>query len=168
MSADILLQIRTLLTDLGIRFREVHHEPTTTSEASARARGEALDIGGKAIFLKTDGVFRLFVLSASRRVDSAAIRQQLHVKKIRFASRDELFKLTGLVPGAVPPFGLPILPLEVFVDPSILTNDTIAFNAGSLEVSIVLKTQDYQRAAAPTIFAFAEASKELSAPLTEV
>ena len=29
-------------------FREVHHEPTRTSEESARARGEELRVGGKA------------------------------------------------------------------------------------------------------------------------
>jgi Ala-tRNA(Pro) deacylase len=160
MSNDILLRIRTLLTDLGIPFREVHHEPTTTSEASARARGEALEIGGKAILLKTDDVFRLFVLSAARRIDSAAIRRQLQAKKVRFASGDELFRLTGLVPGSVPPFGLPILPFELFVDPSILENEKVAFNAGSLEVSIIMQARDYQRAAAPTMMAFGEISTE--------
>ena len=118
-----------------------------------------MEIGGKAILLKTDDVFRLFVLSASRRVDSAAIRRQLQAKKTRFASREELFGLTGLVPGSVPPFGSPILPFELFVDPSILANEKIAFNAGSLEVSIVMALPDYLRAAAPKILAFSEAAE---------
>lgn len=156
MFQDVNLRIRTHLKGLGTPFREVHHAPTKTSKASANARGESLEIGGKAILLKTDEVFRLFVLSASRRIDSAAIRRQLKVKKIRFASQDELFNLTGLLPGAVPPFGPPILPFELFVDPSILTNERIAFNAGTLEVSFVLTVADYIRAAAPKVLAFAE------------
>jgi Ala-tRNA(Pro) deacylase len=157
MTGNVLDRIRRHLEELGISFREVHHEPTTTSEASARARGERLEIGGKAILLKTDDVFRLFVLSASLRLDSVAVRRHLQVKKVRFASREELAESTGLVPGAVPPFGSPILPFELFVDPSILANDKIAFNAGSLEDSIVMKVEDYLRAAGPKVVSFAEA-----------
>jgi hypothetical protein len=37
MSTPILQTIRDLLTDEGVAFREVHHEPTYTSEESARA-----------------------------------------------------------------------------------------------------------------------------------
>ena len=41
----VLDSIRAMLSDRGTAFREVHHEPTTTSEESARARGEPLRIG---------------------------------------------------------------------------------------------------------------------------
>jgi len=58
------------------------------------------------------------------------------VKKIRFASTEELLQLTGLVPGSIPPFGYPLLPFELFVDASILANEKIAFNAGSLLIEI--------------------------------
>jgi len=51
---------------------------------------------------------------------------------LRFASREELLELTGLVPGSVPPFGRPILPFPLYVDTGIAANDRIAFNAGSL------------------------------------
>ena len=162
MADDTPLRIRTYLEGLGIPFRETHHEPTTTSEASARARGDRLEIGGKAILLKIDNDFRLFVLSAARRVDSTAIRRQFQARKTRFASPEELFGLTGLVPGSVPPFGPPILPFELFVDPSILANEEIAFNAGSLEVSMTLALPDYLRAAAPKILAFSEALDEVT------
>ena len=97
--------IRQHLRGLAIDFREVHHAPTFTSEESAKARGEDLRIGGKALLMKTGDVFRLFVLSASLRADSAAIRDKFGVKKTRFATPEELLALTGLVPGSVPPFG---------------------------------------------------------------
>lgn len=164
MTDDTPLRIGSYLEGLGISFRRIHHEPTTTSEASARARGESLKVGGKAILLKTDDIFRLFVLSASLRLDSAAIRRQLQAKKTRFATREELFDLTGLVPGSVPPFGPPILPFELFVDPSILANEKISFNAGSLEVSFVMAVPDYLRAAAPKVLAFSGALDESAEP----
>lgn len=155
MSSYVTLKIFTYFERLGIPYRQVHHEPATTSEASARARGESLEIGGKAILLKTDEAFRLFVLSASRRINSGAIRRQLQVKKVRFASSDELFELTGLVPGSLPPFGVPILPFELFVDPSIVVNEEIAFNAGSLDTSIIMSIRSYISAANPKFLTFA-------------
>jgi prolyl-tRNA editing enzyme YbaK/EbsC (Cys-tRNA(Pro) deacylase) len=150
----ILEAIRAWLTRESISFREVHHEPTRTSEESAHARGEDIRVGGKALLIKVDSDFRLFVLSAARKLDSAAIKSHFHVKKTRFASPEELLELTGLVPGSVPPFGAPIFPFPLFVDPSVFENDRIAFNAGSLTDSIILGTPDYRRLAAAEIFPF--------------
>ena len=133
----------------GAAFRELEHEPTPTSEESARVRGEPLAVGGKAIVLKAGAFFGLFVLSAARRLDSRKVKARLRVRDLRFATPEELFELTGLVPGAVPPFGRPVLPLELYVDESVLQNDRVAFNAGSLTRSIVMSREDYLRAACP-------------------
>jgi Ala-tRNA(Pro) deacylase len=151
----ILQQIREWLTEQNISFREVHHQPTRTSEESALARGEDLCIGGKALLIKVDAIFRLFILSADRKLDSAAVKQHFDAKKTRFATPDELRELTGLVPGSVPPFGAPILPFPLYVDPSVLENERVAFNAGSLTDSIIMSVADYQRLARPEIFRFA-------------
>lgn len=151
---NVLQAIRELLIANGIQFRELHHEPTTTSEESARVRGEPLHIGGKAILLKTDDVFRLFVLPADRKLDSAAVRKHLNVKKTRFATAEEMHQLTGLVPGSVPPFGRPILDFDLYVDEALTKNDRIAFNAGSLTDSIILGMEDYLAIAKPTIISF--------------
>jgi Ala-tRNA(Pro) deacylase len=155
MTPPILQAIRDLLQRESVPFREIHHAPTFTSEESAKARGEALSVGGKAILMKVDADFRLFVLSAALRIDSSAIKQRFQAKKLRFATSDELLSLTGLVPGSVPPFGPPILPFELFVDPSVQAQEKIAFNAGSLTNSFVMSTKDYQRIAEPVIFPFA-------------
>jgi Ala-tRNA(Pro) deacylase len=151
----LLDQIRAWLSTEGVSFREVHHEPTLTSEDSARARGEELRVGGKALLLKVDDVYRLFVLSADRKLDSAAIKRHFGARKTRFATSDELMDLTGLAPGSVPPFGKPVLPFPLYADPSVFENERIAFNAGSLTDSIVMPTGDYRRLAAPEVFAFA-------------
>src|SRR5713101_7555331 len=117
MSTTVTDTIRELLTRQRVSFHEVHHEPTLTSEESARARGEDLRTGAKAILLKTDDEFGLFVLPADSKLDSAAIKRQLGVKKLRFATKEELFGITGLVPGSVPPFGRPVLQLPLYADP---------------------------------------------------
>jgi prolyl-tRNA editing enzyme YbaK/EbsC (Cys-tRNA(Pro) deacylase) len=151
----LLDRIREWLTAEGVVFREVHHAPTRTSEESALARREELRVGGKALLLKVDDTFRLFVMSAALKLDSGAIKKRFGSKKIRFATPEELMELTGLVPGSVPPFGPPLLSFPLYVDPSVLANDRVAFNAGSLTDSIVMPIGDYRRLAAPEVFAFA-------------
>ena len=142
MSSAILQSIRNFLHEHDAPFRQVHHEPTRTSEESARARAEDIRIGGKALLIKTGDVFRLFVLSAALRIDSAAIRRRFDERRSRFATPDELHELTGLVPGSVPPFGRPILSFDLFADESIAANERIAFNAGSLTESIIMSIDD--------------------------
>lgn len=151
----LLEEIRAWLSSAGVSFREVHHEPTPTSEDSARARGEELRVGGKALLIKVDDVYRLFVVSAVRKLDSSAVKRHFDARRLRFATPQELLNLSGLVPGAVPPFGPPILPFPLYVDPSVFSNDRIAFNAGSLTDSIVMAAGDYRRIAGAEIFAFA-------------
>lgn len=152
--------LHDLLREAAVVYRTVQHEPTPTSADSARARGEELKVGGKALVIKTGDEFRLFVLSAACSLDSGALKRHFGVKKTRFADAGELEKLTGLVPGAVPPFGRPILPLDLFVDPSILANERIAFNAGLLTESIIMQVADYVRVAKPEMLPFAAARGE--------
>jgi len=147
-------KIKSWLQSESVEFREVHHEVTLTSEQSARARGEDISVGGKALVLKVGGTFSIFVLSAARKLDSNAIKSHFSVKKTRFASRDELLELTGLEPGSVPPFGKPLIDLELYVDQSIIDNEKIAFNAGSLTDSLILNTKDYLEVAKPESFKF--------------
>jgi Ala-tRNA(Pro) deacylase len=155
-TSPVLSTLRDWLTSEGVTFREVHHEPTLTSEHSARARGEELRVGGKALLMKGDDEqFRLFVLPANRKIDSGALRRKLGFKRLRFATPLELEAATGLVPGSVPPFGRPILPFDLYLDAAIPENDRIAFNAGSLTDSMILAMTDYLRVASPTeCFAF--------------
>ena len=152
-------KIKDWLNAQSITFREVHHGPVETSEAAAEARGEDLSIGGKALVLKIDDSFKLCVLSASRKLDSGALKKHFGAKKLRFADRDELKELTGLVPGSVPPFGKPLLDLELLLDQSILQNQKIAFNAGSLNDSIIMSVEDYLSVASPTILSFSKSGK---------
>jgi prolyl-tRNA editing enzyme YbaK/EbsC (Cys-tRNA(Pro) deacylase) len=144
---SVLQSILALLDENAGSYRHLSHEATPTSEDSARVRGEPLALGGKALVIKAADRYLVLVISAARRLDSGRLRRALGVKKTRFASAEELHDLTGLVPGAVPPFGEPILPLPLYVDASVLANERIAFNAGSLTDSIIMPVDDYRRIA---------------------
>src|SRR4051794_22126815 len=86
MNERVLSRIRQILNEAGCAFREVEHQPTFTSDESAKARDEELGVGAKALLLRTDDMFRLFVLPADRKLDSAAIKRELQVKRVRFAT----------------------------------------------------------------------------------
>jgi len=151
---DVYRNIKDLLASHAISYRELTHAPTRTSEESAKARGEDLSIGGKAILLKVGDVFRLFVLSAARKLDSRKIREHFGENKLRFATPKELQEMTTLVPGAVPPFGRPVTDFDLCVDVSVTKNSKIAFNAGSLTTSIIMNMEDYLKIASPEVFEF--------------
>lgn len=153
-SLEVLENIRSLYRENNVEFRELEHEPTRTSEESAAARGESMEIGGKALMMKIEDRFRLLVLPAILKVDSKSLRKFFGTKYMRFATREELEDVTDVVPGCVPPFGEPILPLELYVDSSFQDREKIAFNPGMLTYSHILDFDDYERIAKPEFFDF--------------
>jgi prolyl-tRNA editing enzyme YbaK/EbsC (Cys-tRNA(Pro) deacylase) len=157
MTDQVLSRIRDVLRQAGCNFREIEHQPTFTSEESANVRGEELGVGAKALQLRTDDKFRLFVLPAGRKLDSGAVKRELKVKNVRFATPEELLEFAGLVSGSVPPFGGPILPFELYADIAVGTRfDRVAFNAGALTVSIIMSASDWEAIAKPKRFQFAK------------
>lgn len=157
----IFYEIKNLLQNHQIPFQHKEHEPTLTSEIAAKVRGDALSSGAKAIVYKVQSEFCLFVFAADRKMDVKKVKtyfkaQGKRAKKTRFASAEELKEMTGLVPGSVPPFGRPILDFDLYVDPSLLENEEISFNAGSLTNSIRMRLEDYIKIAQPVVFDFVE------------
>ncbi len=149
-------KIIALLKENSIPYREVDHDPSPDCISSAQNRNEDLKIGGKSLLLKGKEGFKIFVLSAAKEADSKKIRAILKSQKLRFATQEELFNLAGVVKGALPPFGPPILPFALYLDRSILANDRIAFNAGLLTKSIILTVNDYLKLVNPTICDFSK------------
>ena len=151
-------RIVELLRAHDVGFEEIRHSPAATAAEAAAARGTELASGTKAILFKYGDRFGIFAMSADRSLRSARIRHELGVQRTRFANAAELGRLTGLEPGAVPPFGEPILPFPLFADPSVLARDVMLFTAGARTLSIRLRTADYRAVARPRVFAFTRAA----------
>ena len=158
MIQPVLEAIRALLDREGASYRQVHHEPTFTSEESARARGEDVKVGGKALVVKTGDDFRLLVVSAALTVDWGLVKKQFQVKKAAHGRPRGAAAADGTGAG----FGAAVRPADLaarFVRRSLrLHNPVIAFNAGSLTDSIVLPVEDYLRVAKPTVVPLAGAA----------
>ncbi|MEK6901004.1 MAG: YbaK/EbsC family protein [Nanoarchaeota archaeon] len=151
----IFENITALLREHTLSYIVKEHPPTTTSEESAHARGEPLKIGAKALMVKSDAEFVLAVLPADRRLDTGALKKLLGTKNMRFATPEELKQVTGCDKGAVPPFGN-LLGVRMIVDQALFEEEFMAFNPGSLERSIKMKTAEYQRVVQPEIGHFSK------------
>lgn len=160
MNGTVFDRIRQLLDTSETHYKVLLHAPCHTSAESAVVRASAgfqNVVGAKALLMRItlkngESKFVVAVLPGRSRLDSSALKKELpELKRHRFASIEELAEVCEVSSGALPPFGQTIFPriADLLVDESLTTVDTIAFNAGSLEKSIVMTSEDYIRVARP-------------------
>jgi Ala-tRNA(Pro) deacylase len=148
-------RLRRLLEESGCDFELIEHGVSRSAAEAAAARATPLGLGTKAILFKYGRDFGVFALRADLAILSVRIRRGLGVQRTRFATLEELRELTGLPPGAVPPFGEPVLPFPLFVDPSVVERETMLFTAGSRRLSVRMRAADYARLAQPRVLPLA-------------
>lgn len=158
MSADIFQRLIALFDETGARYRVIEHITAGRSVEAAKARGTKIEQGAKALVchVKGNGVKQhvLAVLPAHRRADLSLLAHQMGALRASLASPVEVMSLTQCVFGAIPPFSFHS-GLKLVVDPMLFMQlPEMVFNAGSLERSILLNVEDYQRITAPDLIAF--------------
>jgi len=92
----------------------------------------------------------LGVIPGDARIDLNAVKALLGGTYVSFASRELAERLSGSVVGTVLPFSFNP-ELELVVDPSLLENEELFFNAARLDRSMALKTKDYIAIAQPRL-----------------
>ena len=151
----VFLRLCALLDAAGARYRVVRHPAAGTSESVAKVRGTEVGQGAKAMLCRVggksgqDGLLVLGVLPGDRRIDFKKLGAALGGGKASLVSAAEAEALTGCVVGSIPPFAFSP-EVTLIVDPQLTARYAeVAFNAGSLEASIVLDASDYLRVAQP-------------------
>ena len=140
----------------GKNISVTEHAPVRTSEEAAQVRGATLDSGAKAMLLSDGAAFVLAVISASKKLDSKMFKKLIKSKSLKFATEDDVLRLTKCIPGAVPPFGS-IFGLKTYMDESLRAQGTsINFNAGLRTRSIAMSLEDYLIAENPVISCFSK------------
>ncbi|AIK79905.1 YbaK/prolyl-tRNA synthetase associated domain-containing protein [Klebsiella pneumoniae] len=166
VEGNIHQRLCALLDEHRARYRVMAHEAVGQCEAVSAIRGTALGQGAKALVCKVKGngvnQHVLAILAADRQADLAADRQAdlaslaRHIggSKASLASPAEVDALTACVFGAIPPFSFHPA-LRLVADPLLFERfPQIAFNAGRLDRSIILDTEDYLHIARPEIATF--------------
>jgi Ala-tRNA(Pro) deacylase len=152
---DTYERLVALLDSRRVAYRVLRHVAEGRSDRIAAIRGNRLEQGAKAMVvrLKTgdgDSSHCLAVLPGDRRIDLGRLGATCEARSARLAPLDVAEELTGCVAGAIPPFSFSEA-LPLIVDPALLENEEIVFNAGRLDRSIRLSTRTYVEVAAPRI-----------------
>ena len=137
-----------LLNQHQARYRLMNHEATGKCEAVAAVRGTEVGQGAKALVchVKGNGIKQhvLAVLPADQQADLAKVADAVGGRRASLASPAEVDSLTGCVFGAIPPFSFQPA-LKLVVDPLLFERySEIAFNAGLLDYSVIMNTEDYR------------------------
>jgi Ala-tRNA(Pro) deacylase len=152
---DTYTKLVTFLDQHNARYRLIDHEPEGRTEIVSPMRGNALSQAAKCIVImvkigKKVTKYILGVIPGDARVDLNAVKALMQGTYVSFASPDIAEKLAGSVAGTILPFSFDSQ-LELVVDPALLENDEIYFNAARLDRSMALKMSDYMALSKPRI-----------------
>ena len=160
---DMYTQLVEFLDHHGVQYRLIDHPPEGRTEVVSPMRGNQLKQAAKCIVLmvkigKKVTKYVLGVVPGDARVDLNAVKALMRGTYVAFASAPIAEKLAGSVAGTILPFSFHS-ELEVIVDPTILENNELYFNAARLDRSMVLATADYLALTKPRIAPIAEARR---------
>ncbi len=154
-SEDTYTRLIALLDQHHAEYRIIEHAPEGRTEVVSPMRGNRLSQAAKCIILmvkigKKVTRYVLAVVPGDARVNLDAAKALLGGTYIAFASPEIAERLAGSVAGTILPFAFHP-DLELIVDPSLLENETLYFNAARLDRSLALRTRDYVELAQPRL-----------------
>lgn len=157
---DLYTKLIGLLDEGGAAYRVIEHEEQGATEAVSALRGNTLQQAAKCIVVmvkigKKTKRYVLAVVPGDRRVDLNAVKALLGGTYAGFATQEAAERLAGSVSGTILPFSFDP-ELELVVDPALLANDELFFNAARLDRSLALRTADYEAIAEPRRAAIAQ------------
>lgn len=144
-----------LLDAHGATYRLIDHPEEGRTEVVSPMRGNEVHQAAKCMIIMVKlgkKVTRhvLAVVPGDLRVDITGIKALLGGTYASFASSDIAERLSGSVSGTILPFSFDD-DLELIVDPLLLENERIYFNAARLDRSLELLTSDYMDIAKPRL-----------------
>ena len=130
---------------------------TLTVGDAARALGVATDQIIKSLVFHIDGDPLLVINNGLTRVDRRKLAAHLGVgrKKVKFASPETAFALTGFVVGSMPPFGHK-QKLPTLVDTAVTHMDIIYGGGGDVDAMMRLTPHELLRVSQAEVVSFSE------------
>lgn len=155
-SENIRNEIIRLVKHHEMEFQHVVHEPTPTSEDSARVRGTRLEEGVKSLILRGKNSKKNYQINipSHLKLDMKVVAETVG-EKCEFEDPEIIKERFGLTIGGVPPFGQ-LLNLDTFFDERIPSYERSAFNCGTLTESIIMKSKDLIALVQPKMGRFAK------------
>jgi Ala-tRNA(Pro) deacylase len=136
-------------------YRLLTHESEGRTDIVSAMRGNPIEHAAKCMIVmvkvgKKTTRYVLAVVPGGAKVDLEQVKKILGGTYASFASPNIAEELAGSVVGTVLPFAFDER-LSLIVDPSLLAAPELYFNAGRLDRSVALNTEDYRRVADPRV-----------------
>lgn len=133
-------QLKIYLEEHNINYQEHTHQAVFTVEEAKAIKEELPATHAKCLFLKSnEEKFYLVALQADKRLDINALQNLLGIKKLRFASEEELQEHLHLKPGSVSIFGLIHDPEIIFLlDQELADAEKVGFHPNINTSTLVL------------------------------
>lgn len=141
---DPFQKITELLDSNNIMYEVFEHDPIVSVEQANKELGRPPEQGIKAMLLKTDTEFVLCAVKGSNKIDYKKVRMVLGVRKLRFATPEEVKEVMGVDVGACYPFGQ-LIGIKMLVDETLDENEWVVFSPGVHDKHIGMKWQDYKK-----------------------
>jgi Ala-tRNA(Pro) deacylase len=153
MSDETYEKLLVFLDEHEARYRLIDHAPEGRTELVSSMRGNELSQAAKCMIVmvkitKKEKKYILAVVPGDAKVDLNAIKELFGGTYVSFAVQEIAEELAGSVSGTILPFSFHA-DLELLVDPKLLQNEEIFFNAARLDRSLALNTSDYVALAKP-------------------
>ncbi len=123
-----------------------HTTPVTSFEQAAADRNQRPgQIVRSILFQIRPGEYLMVLVAGPNQIDWKKLRQLVKRSRIRMATEEEVFEVTGYRVGTVSPFGLKNQ-VKVLIDASVLKEEEISIGSGVRNVAIIMKSTDLRRA----------------------
>lgn len=160
---DTYTKLIELLDKHKAKYRLINHAPEGRTEIVSPMRGNKLSQAAKCMVLtvhigKKDTKYVLGVIPGDKQIDFNAVKNLFKASYVSFSPQDMTEKLAQSVVGTVLPLSFSS-ELELIVDPSLLVNNELFFNAARLDRSMALRTKDYLSIVKPRIAEIAKTLK---------
>ncbi len=139
-----------LLDSHQVQYQLNVHEPVVTHEEAVAVTGDDPLRGAKSLVMKTDSGFMLVVVRGPNRMDYNKVRKYLGIRKIRFATPEEVIEVMRVKIGACYPFG-EVAGVPMLVDKTLAENEVITFSPGRHDTHISMPFDEYKRVTKPKL-----------------
>lgn len=144
-------KLKEFLDTNHIHYETLTHPTTYTAQHTAESAHIPVREMAKTVMVKIDGKMAMAVVPTSQRVDLDLLQKATGAANVELATEQEFEDMfPGCEAGAMPPFGN-LYGMEVFISPTLVEDESIAFNAGSHTELIRLSYKDYAQLVSPAI-----------------
>lgn len=122
-----------------------HTLPVHSLEEVAHARNQEINqIVRSILFYIGSSTFLLVLISGKKQISWQKLRSYLGISRMRLATEEEVFDVTGFRVGAVSPFGIKTK-LRILADKDIFDYNEISTGSGEKNIAIILNSNIIKR-----------------------